>query len=339
MRLSIAILFLGLSSCADTVDRPKPKVVTGLAEGAAPARCEAVAPAFEIPASLDQMAASPDSVLALLYADAGVIQIADHALRPVRSYSLAETGPEAVANPRDVTFGAGGRLAVLDGALHRLVHLTGNGDIADYTTLQFVPDRFARAANGYYIFPVKPPTHTTGLAYFLADSLDDPVRLPLEAADVPNPQIYSLANLMVPLVRGRELLAAHQFVVPIMHVVRMTVAGARVRRVDIPIAAELADRAWWTPEPPFEETELQDMLVPVVDMVAGRAGEPVLLVRTGRRRDGHYEKGLMRLTDTLEFRDAFLLEGDPAYIAYLAAKDVYVAASTEGEFWRCTLPS
>lgn len=335
--LWIGLAFCTIACTADARDRPA-AVPVDIVRGAGRAQCDGVPFGVDPPGTLERVVGASDSTLVLFYPDARVAYVVTSDLAVKRTYRMAEAGPNAVRDGKDVAV-LGDTLVVLDGAGRSLAYVLESGEVSRRVPLKVHGDRLARVSTGFVVFPTLTPQSSHSLALFKADTDATSVDIGVPAAELDDAQLFTVANLVVPLVRPHraELLVAHQFIVPLIHRINLRASTPSwVGTIRAPVAHDLAKWAWWTPKPPFRKEELDKLLVPVLAMTED-AESIILLVRSGDKRREGFPRAFLRLSDDGTVNGSYLLDARPSFAVYLPGLERIVTATPDGDFWHCSL--
>jgi hypothetical protein len=261
--------------------------------------------------------------------------------KSVRSWlEFERDGPNGVLDARDVTALGDSAFVIADGPTRTLKALDLDGALVWKHALSFMPDRVISVAGGIVIFPLLLPGLSNTVAYYLrAGELTD---VGISPVTLPDPQMQTLANLVTPTVATgtSRLVVPHQFIAPQATIVDFE-GGSPLppQRVTVPLAAPLADRAWWIPEQPYSEEEMESLVAPALASTGGpEVGEITILTRTGLRSDDFTEKALLRLDEKLSVVTTHILPFNATHIAYFANTRQYVIVTLDEEWYRCTSP-
>jgi len=295
-------------------------------------------PAF--PAAVVRLKALNDTLLAAIADGDREILLLDHGLSVRARVRWEEEGPSALADPVDVELVGDTLLTVLERGRGRLTFLDLQGVQRGHLALGFAPNRLLQDGDGWLVSAV-PLSPTQGeILYRVGGERAEPLGIaPVHEA---TPQIKALANATV-MVRtgGGRVVAAHQYVRALAHLVDPAPGGGRavVRDVPVPIPDGVAGTEAFRPEPPFVDEEMRRLLAPVLEAAPDpTGGGMVYLTRTGRMLGDAWEKALVRVDAEMTYLASWIFPVNAGPFAYLPSANQVVAVADDERWYTCPLP-
>ncbi len=336
MRKSILLfIFLvgpALAACDDAEPTPY-AIIDAVPDRATALHCEP----FTLPDSPapTEIRLASDSTWTLLDGSRRQILELDDGLRIVSRTPIPDQGPGAAEHPVSVAAVGDSAWAVAARGGLRLVVLSRGGEELSTVPLDFIPHSLEALAEDEYLvsampFGTKPPT---ALVRVLGSAL---LPVPVPRRTYEDMTVNALGNTtLVEAFPDGSALVVNQFLAP---------RGYRVDRrgdatpVTVPTPAGTREAIDFVPRSPLTDEQMPRTLVPAMAMSVdvGRS-EVYLLTRSGRERGGRPERALLRLTDTLEFLDAFLLDVPAAGMVYLPRTGTAVVHDDADRFYSCRL--
>jgi hypothetical protein len=331
------LLFL-LSACA--TERPETLYIEDFLDRSPTLQCS-VADVPGPPASVARLRAVNDTLLAAIADGDREILLLDHDLSVRARVRWEEEGPAALAEPVDVELVGDTLLVVAERGRGRLTFLDLHGVQRGHLALGFVPNRLLRDGDGWLVSAVALAPTQGEILYRVAGPDKEGMRIPPvhEAA----PQLKALANATVlERVRGGRVIVAHQFLVPLAHLLDVAPGGGRPARRDvaIPLPEGVRDAVGYRPEPPFTDEGLRRMLAPVLASSPDpAAGGMLYLTRSGRMSGDTWEKALVRVDADMAYVSSWVLPVNAGPFAFLPSRNQVVVVADDERWYRCPLPT
>ncbi|MDT8369234.1 MAG: hypothetical protein RQ745_08490 [Longimicrobiales bacterium] len=328
-----------LTACApsDTNDTSAARValIEDFTPGDTPAACEAVTPGFEIPSDIEDLRTLGDSALLVHFGAARVVVEADATLAPSHLYEYAREGVGAVKEPRGV-IGFPDSVIVADAAGASLVTLRRDGTSAT-RRLDFSPDRIVETPVGLVVTEMSTPFSSTLARRVTGEEV---AALPIPKEILDGATMATIGNTTTPIVvdGGQRVLLFHQFIAPLVHTGSLNEGAFEWETRPLPIPAAHEAKAWWYPEAPYHEADIESIIAPTI-AAAGRpdGSEIFVLGRSGRRRAHHAEKAIFAFDRNLSFTHGWTLDFNASHMAYLPRESVLILATPMGEWYRCSV--
>ncbi|MGQ0561446.1 MAG: hypothetical protein ACT443_06175 [Gemmatimonadota bacterium] len=301
-------------------------------ERAQPLACTPAAVGDSLGTVAELSARAEGGLLAVFPDDRLVLALNDE-LVPQRTIVFDADGPRGVATPISAVV-LNGILHVIDRQRPLIRRFRQDGTPLSAVELDFLPLHLASAGGRILITPAVVGRYPASLLFVLDRETAEPIDIPVR--DFANVAVKMLGNMTATAALGDRLLVAHQFMTPRAYVWRY---GSRPEQRPIPLPAELERSVGYVPPLPLDEAALE----PVLTVALAASADPVarrfiLLTRTGGKRNGHFEKALIRTDSALNFLDAFLLAQNAGHFAYLPRRRVGVLIDDEGRWFTCPLP-
>jgi hypothetical protein len=246
-------------------------------------------------------------------------------------------GPGAAEHPVSVAAVGDTAWAIAARGGLRLVVLSRAGRELETVPLDFIPHALESLGHGAFLltampFGTKPPTVVVRIVG------GDAQPLPVPRRRYEDMTVNALGNTaLVESFSDGSALVVHQFMAP--RAFKLTTGGEAVA-LAAPTPAGTRAAIDFVPRAPLTEDQMPRTLVPAIAMSVdtGRS-EVYLLTRSGRERDGRPERTVLRLTESLEYLDGFLLDVPAVGLVYLARTGVAVVHDDEDQFFACPLPT
>ncbi|MGQ0814139.1 MAG: hypothetical protein ACT4O1_06700 [Gemmatimonadota bacterium] len=325
----LALPLILLLACGDD-DAPRVQLLDGI-----PAKARLACSIADISISglaVRELGSGADGRLLALLDDDRRVVLLDDQLNTRWSFRFDKEGPKGVAIPTSAVL-IDSTLYVVDRQLPRIRRFTVGGTVLSDVELDFVPLRLVNVADRLAIIPAVLGRYPPWLLYVLEG--DTAVPQPIQPFDDANVSIKMLGNMMSTAVLNDQLLLVHQYLTPRAYLWRQ---GSQPRPVTVSLPREFRRSIGYLPPVPLDEAALE----PVLAIALAAAADPIsneflVLMRSGRKLNQHYEKALFRTDAQFNYIDAARLPMNAGHLAVISSRDLAVLIDEEGGWYTCPL--
>jgi hypothetical protein len=338
-RLAVAFLLL-LASCTRSVPgEPEPIFVGDFPERALLADCSEIEPPLQ--GTPTTLRSAGDTAFLVDFAMDRKTVLLDGDLTVLSTISYQADGPRGIREVRDLALVEDTVVLYADRPAQRLRRIGLGGSDLGEVRLGFPPESILPLEDGVLVARTVLIRPSDPLLRLMSGEETGPG---LEARPflVPDPQLQTLANLLILLPTGDGgAVGIHQFLSPFARrVAPPDDMGRRgVRTLPLPLPAAVAPSYGWYPERPFSDDEIMRILTPALAAdVDRRADQFLVLTRSGAQVGGFSEKAVLRVDGEMRLLGAVRLPLNAGQMLFRGRDGSLLVVDDLDRWHRCDAP-